>query len=63
MALVEIQSGPFRLTAAVTCDDVEGLGLNAGIPVTAIVSPTSVMISRDLTDPVGARPPKALRLS
>jgi molybdopterin-binding protein len=47
MALVEIEAGPFRLTAAVTCDDVDELGLNAGIPVTAIVSPTSVMISRD----------------
>jgi molybdopterin-binding protein len=47
MALVEIEAGPFRLTAAVTCDDVEELGLNAGIPVTAIVSATSVMISRD----------------
>jgi molybdopterin-binding protein len=47
MALVEIEAGPFRLTAAVTCDDVEGFGLNAGIPVTAIVSPTSILISRD----------------
>jgi excisionase family DNA binding protein len=47
MALVEIEAGPFRLTAAVTCDDVEGLRLNAGIPVTAIVSPTSILISRD----------------
>jgi molybdopterin-binding protein len=44
MALVEIQAGPFRLTAAVTRDAVEELGLRAGSPATATVKATSVMV-------------------
>src|ERR687890_1835744 len=44
MALVEIEAGPFRLTAAVTRDAVEELGLVVGAPATAAVKATSVMI-------------------
>ncbi|MBA3328678.1 MAG: helix-turn-helix transcriptional regulator [Solirubrobacterales bacterium] len=46
MALVEIEAGPFRLTAAVTRDAVEELGLREGSPATATVKATSVMIER-----------------
>ena len=44
MALVEIEAGPFRLVAAVTRDSVEELGLAEGVPATATVKATSVMI-------------------
>ena len=46
MALVEIEAGPFRLTAAVTRDSVEELGLAPGVPATAAVKATSVMVER-----------------
>ncbi len=46
MALVEIDAGPFRLTAAVTRDAVEELDLQPGDPVTATVKATSVMVQR-----------------
>jgi molybdopterin-binding protein len=46
MALVEIAAGPFRLTAAVTRDAVEELGLVEGVRATATVKATSVMIER-----------------
>lgn len=44
MALVEIEAGPFRLTAAVTRDAVEELQLVVGAKATAAVKATSVMI-------------------
>jgi molybdopterin-binding protein len=46
MALVEIEAGPHRITAAITRDAVEELGLVEGAPATAIVKATSVMIER-----------------
>jgi molybdopterin-binding protein len=46
MALVEIEAGPFRVTAAVTRDSVEELGLAAGVEATATVKATSVMVER-----------------
>jgi molybdopterin-binding protein len=46
MALVEIQAGPFRVTAAVTRDAVEELDLAPGVPATAAVKATSVMVTR-----------------
>ncbi|HEY5343270.1 MAG TPA: TOBE domain-containing protein [Solirubrobacteraceae bacterium] len=46
MALVEMQAGPFLVTAAITRDSVEELGLAAGVQVTAMVKATSVMIER-----------------
>ena len=46
MALVEIEAGPFRIVSAVTRDAVEELGLVPGVPATATVKATSVMIHR-----------------
>jgi molybdopterin-binding protein len=46
MALVEIEAGPFRLVAAITRDSVEELGLAPGVPATAAVKATSVMVDR-----------------
>ncbi|WP_028058498.1 TOBE domain-containing protein [Candidatus Solirubrobacter pratensis] len=46
MALVEIEAGPFRVTAAITRDSVEELGLAPGVPATAAVKATSVMVER-----------------
>jgi molybdopterin-binding protein len=55
MAIVEIEAGPFRITAAVTRDAVEELGLAEGVPATAAVKATSVMVERGH----GTGPPKA----
>lgn len=46
MALVEIEAGPHLVTAAITRDSVEELGLAPGVPATAAVKATSVMIER-----------------
>jgi molybdopterin-binding protein len=46
MALVEIIAGPHRITAAITRDAVEELGLVEGAHATAAVKATSVMIER-----------------
>lgn len=46
MAVVEIEAGPFRVTAAVTRDAVDELGLAEGIPAVATVKATSVMVER-----------------
>src|SRR3954449_2597544 len=46
MALLEIEAGPFRVTAAVTRDAVEELDLAPGVHATAAVKATSVMVSR-----------------
>ena len=46
MALVEIEAGPFLVTAAVTRDSIEELGLAPGVRATAAVKATSVMVSR-----------------
>jgi molybdopterin-binding protein len=46
MALVELEAGPFRITAAVTRDAVEELGLAPGVHATAAVKATSVMLER-----------------
>ena len=46
MALVEIEAGPFLLTAAITRDSVEELGLAPGVPAVATVKATSVMVER-----------------
>lgn len=47
MALVEIEAGPFLITAAVTRDSVEELALAEGVQATATVKATSVMIERE----------------
>jgi molybdopterin-binding protein len=46
MALVEIEAGPFLVTAAITRDSVQELGLAPGVSVSALVKATSVMIER-----------------
>ncbi|HKF80659.1 MAG TPA: helix-turn-helix transcriptional regulator [Thermoleophilaceae bacterium] len=46
MALVEIEAGPHLVTAAVTRDAIEELGLAPGVPATAAVKATSVMVER-----------------
>ena len=46
MALVEIEAGPHLVTAAVTRDAVEELGLAPGVPAAAAVKATSVMVER-----------------
>jgi molybdopterin-binding protein len=46
MALVEIEAGPHRITAAITRDSVEELGLAEGVAATAMVKATSVMVER-----------------
>jgi molybdopterin-binding protein len=46
MALIEIEAGPHLITAAVTRDAVEELKLAPGVPATAAVKATSVMVDR-----------------
>jgi molybdopterin-binding protein len=46
MALVELEAGPFLVTAAITRDSVDELGLRPGVVATAAVKATSVMIDR-----------------
>jgi molybdopterin-binding protein len=46
MALVEIEAGPHLVTAAITRDSVEELGLVPGAPAIATVKATSVMVQR-----------------
>ena len=47
MALVELEAGPFLITAAITRDSVAELGLASGVAATAVVKATSVMVERD----------------
>jgi molybdopterin-binding protein len=46
MALVEIEAGPHRITAAITRDAVEELDLRPGVNTTAAVKATSMMVER-----------------
>jgi molybdopterin-binding protein len=46
MGLVELEAGPFLITAAITRDSIEELALAAGVSATAVVKATSVMIER-----------------
>ena len=46
MALVEIEAGPHLVTAAITRDSVEELGLAPGKPAVATVKATSVMVAK-----------------
>ena len=46
MAIVEIAAGPHRITAAITRDAVEELGIAPGVEATATVKATSVMVER-----------------
>ena len=46
MALVEIEAGPFLVSAAVTREEVEELGLAPGLEAAAVLKATDVMIER-----------------
>ena len=46
MGLVELEAGPFRVTAAITRDAIEELGLAPGVAAVAAVKATSVMVER-----------------
>jgi molybdopterin-binding protein len=48
MALVEIEAGPFLITAAVTRDSVRELGLAPGVRASAVIKATSVMLEREV---------------
>lgn len=50
MALVEMEAGPFLITAAITRDSVQELGLAPGVETTAVVKATSVMIERTVSE-------------
>ena len=45
IGLVEIEAGPFQVTAAITRDAIE-LGLEPGVEATAMVEAASVMVIR-----------------
>ena len=62
MALVEIEAGPHLVTAAITRDSVEELGLAPGVPATAIVKATSVMIDTSAGPPASPAPPPSCRV-
>lgn len=47
MAVVEIEAGPHRVTAAITRDSVEEMKLAEGVKATALVKATSVMVERN----------------
>ncbi len=44
MGIVEIEAGPHRISAAITRDAIEELGLVEGAEATAMVKATSVMV-------------------
>ena len=46
LAQVELEAGPFRVVAVITREAVEELGLSPGMPATALVKATSVMVER-----------------
>lgn len=46
MATVEIESGPNRITAAITRNAIDDLGLEVGDEATALVKATSVIVMR-----------------
>jgi molybdopterin-binding protein len=47
VGIVEIEAGPHRVSAVITRDAIEELGLVEGAEATAIVKATSVMIQKD----------------
>lgn len=46
LAQVEIEAGPFRVVSVITCEAAEQLELAPGVPATALVKATSVMVER-----------------
>ncbi len=46
LAQIEIEAGPFRIVSVITSEAAEQLGLEPGMPATALVKATSVLIER-----------------
>jgi molybdopterin-binding protein len=46
LAQVELEAGPFRVVSIVTREAAEELGLEPGMPATALVKATSVLLER-----------------
>jgi molybdopterin-binding protein len=46
LAQVELEAGPYRIVSVVTREAVEELGLTPGMPATALVKATSVLLER-----------------
>jgi molybdopterin-binding protein len=46
LAQVELEAGPFRVVSVVTREAVEELGLEPGMPATALVKATSVLLEK-----------------
>jgi molybdopterin-binding protein len=46
LAQVELEAGPFRVVSIVTREAAEQLGLTPGVPATALVKATSVLLER-----------------
>jgi molybdopterin-binding protein len=46
LAQVELEAGPFRVVSVVTREAAEQLGLEPGMPATALVKATSVLVER-----------------
>lgn len=46
LAQVELEAGPFRVVAVITREAAEELELAPGVPATALVKATSVMVER-----------------
>jgi molybdopterin-binding protein len=46
LAQVELEAGPFRVVAVITREAADQLGLEPGVPATAVVKATSVLIER-----------------
>ncbi len=46
LAQVEIEAGPYRVVAVITREAAEELDLAPGVPATALVKATSVMVER-----------------
>jgi molybdopterin-binding protein len=47
LGVVEIEAGPHRITAVITREAIEELGLEPGVEATAVVKATSVMVVRE----------------
>jgi molybdopterin-binding protein len=47
VGVVEIEAGPHRVSAVITRDAIEELGLREGVEATAMVKATSVMVIRE----------------
>ncbi|NUL49117.1 TOBE domain-containing protein [Cellulosimicrobium funkei] len=49
MAQVELQCGPFRVVSLMSSEAARELGLEPGMPATAVVKATTVIVNREAT--------------